>query len=351
MKSTGEVHSTSESTDFKIHYDRACIVCGAETPGERLGEVSEHEYTNTTDLKFPVYRCPSCRLVYLYPRPDSSELKTIYPPDYYSYHMSMNAPVQGTNKKSFVQGLFAKITSNNFKKRILPHLKPAGDGRPLRVLDVGCGVGAQLDFLKNVLPECETHGVEIQEIAVEKARARGHHVHFGRFEDLDLPKDYFDVIVSVHVIEHVARPDQFLEKCLSLLTDDGIALIETPNTDCLDFKLLKGGHWGGYHPPRHWYMFEKRTFDRLAERLGCRIVAHKSYTMSNFWSWTCHSLLLKCAGRRLADLLFPPVKILFGGVRSFVILSFFAVFERVLLALTGKGCSIWLVFGKQQGQL
>lgn len=51
------------------------------------------------------------------------------------------------------------------------------------------------------------------------------------------------MVYSIHVIEPVERPDIFMRKCLDLLSPDGIvALIETPNTDSLDYKMLKKRH-------------------------------------------------------------------------------------------------------------
>ncbi|MBX9720435.1 MAG: class I SAM-dependent methyltransferase, partial [Candidatus Obscuribacterales bacterium] len=249
MVNQTSVAAVKSKPQINLHYDAQCIVCGAPAPGEQIGEVVEHEYTTTTSMPFPIMRCRSCRLVYLYPRPDVSELGTIYPPDYYSYHLSMNEADQNTGKKSFVQQLFYKNMSNGFKAKIIPNLKSIPTDRPLRVLDIGCGVGAQLDLLRSFLDNSETYGVEIGEPAVNAARKRGHQVYHGRFEDVDLPKNFFDVIISIHVIEHVSRPDTFLEKASELLTDNGIILIETPNTDCPDFEMFKGKHWGGYHAP------------------------------------------------------------------------------------------------------
>ena len=174
---------------------------------------------------------------------------------------------------------------------------------PIGFLDVGCGVGAQLDAIKSLLPNCETYQeFEYGSVAAGKARGRGHTVYEGRFEDFDLPQGYFDAIISIHVIEHVARPDLFLKgQVVRLATAEGFVMIETPNTDCVDFDLLKRRHWGGYHTPRHWYLFRKETVEALAQRLGCNLVTCRPYTMSNFWAWSAHSLATEAIGRKPAD--------------------------------------------------
>ena len=91
-------------------------------------------------------------------------------------------------------------------------------------------------------------------------------------------------------------------------------IIETPNTDCIEFETLKGRHWGGYHAPRHFYLFNPENMNVMVERLGLKTVVAQPYACSIFWNWTCHSLLMKVAGTAIADAIFPPVKIFYGGV-------------------------------------
>ncbi len=340
MKSPGK-------KDFKLYHDRKCMVCGAQTPGIHIGEVAEHEYENTTDLVFSVFQCPDCSLVYLYPRPDSSELSVIYPHDYYSYHMTFNAP-EGGARKSFVQSIFYRINAARFRKRFSRWWKGRNLDRPLRVLDVGCGVGAQLDIFKGMFPDCETYGIEINEVAVRKAKLRGHEVYYGLFEEVNLPTNFFDVVSSYHVIEHLGQPDDLIRKSLELINDGGVIHLETPNTTGLDFEMFKSGHWGGYHPPRHWYLFQFRTFEKLLERFNGEIIAKGYASNGVFWNWTFHSISKKLIGKRLANMAFPPITIFYGGIRAFVILSVCSVIETVLRLFLGRGNSIWILAGKSK---
>ncbi|MFA5196794.1 MAG: class I SAM-dependent methyltransferase [Bacteroidales bacterium] len=331
---------------FRVHYDTRCVICNAMTPSQFIGSVTEHEYSNTTSLTFPVYRCRTCQLTYLYPRPDVSELKTIYPPDYYSYNFSINKPESKSNKRSFVKSIWFWLNLRTYRTRILPFVSHP-TGRPLRILDVGCGAGAQLDNIRKLFPDSETHGVDINKIAIEKAKDSSHKVYCGRFEDIDFPKGYFDVVYSIHVLEHVERPDIFMRKCLDLLSPDGIVLIETPNTDSLDYKMLKKRHWGGYHPPRHWYLFNIETFRHLSKQLNAEIISFAPYNTAVFWNWSCHSLCRAVLGKKMADRLFPPLTIFYGGLHSFIILSFFSVLEKILLVLFNKANSLWVVFKRR----
>lgn len=330
---------------FKVHYDDVCVVCNKNTSPELIGHVSEHEYSNTTSLIFPVYRCPQCQLTYLCPRPDVSELKTIYPANYYTYNISAHVQDANASKISFMNSLLISLDKRSYHKKILPFITKQKLG-PLRILDIGCGDGTQLNEIKKFFPGCETHGIDINKDAVEKAKKNGHNVYCGRFEDMDIPSGYFDLVYALHVIEHVERPDFFMDKCLNLLSSEGIVLIETPNTDSLDFGMFKNKHWGGYHPPRHWYLFNIQTFRHLAKRLNAEIISFGIYSTGVFWNWSCHSICETLLGKKIADRLFPPITIFFGGLQSFIILNFFFILEKITSMTLNKANAMWIVLKK-----
>lgn len=103
-------------------------------------------------------------------------------------------------------------------------------GRSGRLLDVGCGLGY---FVKRVaaLPGWEAYGYEISPPAV--AYARGTlglaNVSCGRVEASGFAPRSFDVITLWDVIEHIPDPDPLLAYLCSLLTDDGLLCMHTPN--------------------------------------------------------------------------------------------------------------------------
>jgi hypothetical protein len=125
-----------------------------------------------------------------------------------------------------------------------------------------------------------------------------------------------------------------------------VIVLETPNTACAEFRLLRRRHWGGYHAPRHWHLFSPSAFEALCGRLGCRIVHSEQRFIPNYWNWTLHSWSLDRVGRRAADLLFPPVKVDYGGVQALVLLGGFAVLGRLLQRLTGEGNALLLMIQK-----
>ena len=71
----------------KSNISKVSVVCNNCGSSEltRVTEGAEHEYENTTDDVFRIVCCSNCGLFYLNPRPAVSELRTIYPENYYAY--------------------------------------------------------------------------------------------------------------------------------------------------------------------------------------------------------------------------------------------------------------------------
>jgi 2-polyprenyl-3-methyl-5-hydroxy-6-metoxy-1,4-benzoquinol methylase len=103
-------------------------------------------------------------------------------------------------------------------------------GRSGRLLDMGCGLGF---FLKAMTPygNWEAYGCEISAAAVRYARETLglKAVIRNQLENVDFPRDSFDIITMWDVIDHILRPDALLRHCHALLKPGGICFIRTPN--------------------------------------------------------------------------------------------------------------------------
>ena len=99
--------------------------------------------------------------------------------------------------------------------------------RPADVLDVGCGEHAVLS--EGVTGEDRYFGLDVKtDISAPLAR----------YASLDLDRDElgsawpdqrFDVIFCGEVIEHVFAPDRLLRQLASVMHDDGLLVLSTPN--------------------------------------------------------------------------------------------------------------------------
>ena len=98
------------------------------------------------------------------------------------------------------------------------------------LLDLGCGLGY---FVQKIaaFSSWQAFGYEISPRAVDFARTRLglKNVFCGRLEDSKFDPHSFDIITLWDVIEHIPDPDPLLSSLSSLVKEDGMLFIHTPN--------------------------------------------------------------------------------------------------------------------------
>jgi len=105
--------------------------------------------------------------------------------------------------------------------------------RDARILEVGCGTG----WLSAKLSEFgKVTANDIGKKIIEIAQANYPQVDFlsGDVESLDLPLNFFDVIVTSEVLAHVVDQPIFLRRLAELLKPGGYLLITTQNKYVFD---------------------------------------------------------------------------------------------------------------------
>ena len=95
-----------------------------------------------------------------------------------------------------------------------------------RILDVGCGTGANLKMLAN----CgRAEGVDISPQAVEFCRERGlDSVKLGAIEQLPYEDDSFEIVTALDVVEHLDDDVAGLREMRRVLRSDGRLLLFVP---------------------------------------------------------------------------------------------------------------------------
>jgi len=313
----------------------ACNNCGS-TRASVLAEGRDHEYPHTTAERFRMVRC-DCGLVYLCPRPTAAELDRIYPPDYYAYQIVEQRLRESRGARGKTSRL-RRFMEKRAIERLRAYTRLVSSDGPVRILDIGCGDGTVLNQWKKAFDVAvETHGVEMSDKAAAIAEAQGHVVMPKRIEECELARESYDLVYSFHVIEHVADPASFLRAVHGALKPSGLLLIETPNVDTADFRLFgPSGHWGAFHFPRHWTMYDGKTFRALAEKTGFEVTAIEYVPSAVFWVWSLHSALY-ARSPWLADRLFPPVDIMLrGSPWLWALMSFFTALDIANAKLLGR---------------
>lgn len=115
-----------------------------------------------------------------------------------------------------------------------------------KVLEVGCGKGAFGQFLSRNI---NYHGLEFNQVAVEKAKLAGLNVEIDSIENhaAQNPNTY-DVVCHFQVLEHVTNPRRFLEACVQALKPGGRLIVAVPSED--SFMRVAENIWLNM-PPHH----------------------------------------------------------------------------------------------------
>lgn len=102
-----------------------------------------------------------------------------------------------------------------------------------RVLDMGCGRGFYLKFTREMYPDADVVGVELDRplLATAKAQVPGVRTVNGNVYHLPFADGSFDKILFTEVIEHIPDDRAALRELARVLAPGGRIAITTPNAD------------------------------------------------------------------------------------------------------------------------
>ena len=95
----------------------------------------------------------------------------------------------------------------------------------IRILDVGCGTGANLEMLSQF---GTTEGVDVSDEALDFCRKKGLTVRKGSAETLPYPDETFDITTALDVIEHLDDDIAGLKEMYRVTKAGGYSLIFVP---------------------------------------------------------------------------------------------------------------------------
>ena len=161
-----------------------------------------------------------------------------------------------------------------------------GGAAPRRVLEIGCGCGANLAELQRRYPLARTVGVEVQPRAAAEARSRSGVDELLQADVLDETKVDFaagsvDVIVLSHVLEHFAEPEAVLARCRRWLEPGGRVLIALPNNRHVTVlkQLIVNGDFryreDGILDRTHLRFYTRASAERMISAEGFEVLARR----------------------------------------------------------------------------
>lgn len=207
--------------------------------------------------KEQLHYCPACRHGWV----DQEETPNQYEQDYFS---TLNS-----RSSAYDQWLRARYSEMlGVSRQLLPGMRTA--------LDVGCGQGEFLAFLVEHAVEAE--GLETSVRYSADCRARGLKVHTGPSTELENRPVRYDLVSCLHVLEHLAHPDELLRSLRNLARPGGLIYIELPNELNAWRSRVKRMLGKPASTPEgrartgHRQCFSDRSIRRLAVKNGCEIL-------------------------------------------------------------------------------
>ncbi len=218
---------------------------------------------NSTHIKtLPSYgssnlvRCADCRFVFSQRKPSEIELL-----EYYKKYPVTTACQSTITIKRYNELLdtFEKFRKHN------------------NIIDIGCGEGYFLEAAKK--RNWNVYGTEISDVKVSICKEKGIRILQGRLNPASYQKEFFDVIRSSEVIEHINYPVEEITNFQTLLRRGGALYLTTPNFGSLS-RMLLGEKWSVIEYPEHLCYYTPQTMSFLLGRAGLRPISIRTTGLS-----------------------------------------------------------------------
>ena len=205
-----------------------------------------------------IVQCKQCDFVYVNPRLHKQELFKIYTSNYFDntefgyYHYTENKDLRKKNFTKWITDSFPFI-----QKDI-----------SIKALDVGCAAGYCLEVFEQ--NNWTAYGIELDKKIAATLRKKGYTIFDTPLIKLTT-QEKFDVISLFDVIEHLTDLNLNMSTLHSLLKDNGIIVLVTPNYNSWQRKMFSK-RWFQFKPIEHINYFSKKTMIKLAEENGFEVV-------------------------------------------------------------------------------
>jgi 2-polyprenyl-3-methyl-5-hydroxy-6-metoxy-1,4-benzoquinol methylase len=158
-----------------------------------------------------------------------------------------------------------------------------------QVLEIGCHTGYFSYWLKR--KKCEVVGVDIFGPCLDIANQYLIKSIKGNIEDdltyYEIEKSKYDVILFMHVLEHLVNPHELLKRFKNLLKQDGKIIICLPNISNWNSRvsIIKGNFnytESGLMDKTHLRFFNYNTSIEMIEDTGYKVVSYHGTSKVHF---------------------------------------------------------------------
>lgn len=157
------------------------------------------------------------------------------------------------------------------------------------VLNLGSGYG----FFEESVNARSDKNFDIEGVEIGETRIKNyvggivHNVDFLNGNIPDEMKGKYDLILSMHLLEHLSQPVQYLENIKPLIADGGEVIFEVPNTNCF-LAELSPEYADFIYLYEHVSYYYDETLKMVFERAGYhvnRVYTKEIYSIENHLRW------------------------------------------------------------------
>lgn len=207
--------------------------------------------------------CKNCRTIYMNPRPSPAVMEWFYGnSENYEYWAKHIFPASESSRREKIH--------KPWLQRIVNYCEQFGIPQETLV-EIGAGFGTfsavaqESGAFKNVFAvepnpglaaACRERGVNVVNLPIEKITD-------------EMPPA--DVAVSFEVVEHLFKPEEFLEQCRKILRPGGLLVVSCPNG--LGFDIATLGAESLAVDPEHVNLFNPKSLSILLKRCGFEVLS------------------------------------------------------------------------------
>lgn len=225
------------------------------------------EWENTFGL------CKNCGFLCYHVNPEEeSKIREYYRKDYRSVPIGPTNLTTTSRKLNYIRVFIEDWLKEKEEKQ-----------QQLIVGDIGCATGYIVDWFRR-----RGHKATGSEWTISMRRFANHFYGIPITEDIN-EKHKYDFLMMYHTFEHMIEPDKKLEKYRSLLKDDGVMMIATPQwLDKLDEASGRISTFHDLYPKDHCNVYSETSLKNLFIKAGLEIIKEDHITYGQTY------LLKKC---------------------------------------------------------
>jgi SAM-dependent methyltransferase len=228
-----------------------CPLCAART----------HEPWRTHGAR-ELVRCGECGLVYVNALPDPA-----------SHHRQVGESLVYTDDQLAKRPFFRRRAHE-----LLESIE-GRQGRPGRLLDLGCGIGTELEVA--IERGWSATGIELATGSLRVAREQGLDVIDRPLAQAELPDASFDLVTVNHALEHMPRVRPVLADVRRVLKPGGVLFVSVPNLEAWQHRT-RLDRFGLAFNDDHYLFFTPATLNRLLGSSGFDVIEMKTSRFLDF---------------------------------------------------------------------